>query len=167
MASALLACNVGDSGDGDGDGIDPGPGPEPGPRQVSLACEAELSITGTLEPPGTPPTEEDGCVPEGTWTLEVSLADPGDCDPDVIEFNEVYEYSVTIDGLDEIMEYLGDDGNPDEDTYNPARSGSTCRANLTHYSPDGLKVVMLQPFEEDLDITGSGVFELWAVDDGS
>lgn len=170
--AALLAsagCNVGSTGDGTNSDIDPGPGPEPGARQIELVCSATLAITGDLTPPGTPPGPDAGCEPAGIWSLSVTLDDVGDCNESDIEFNDTYEYEVTLEAADpegdvvnEVMVYLGDDGNPEEDSYNPARSGGTCRANLTHYNDDLLKVVYLQPFEDDLIITGSGTFELWA-----
>ncbi len=151
LALLIAGCNVGDTGDEQ---------PEPGNTQYEIACEATLTVIGTLEPSGVTPGPEDDCLPDGTWTLQVAVDDMGDCAE--VPINATYVYVISRDVDDNaVMDYLGSDGNPEEDRYQPGSAGQTCRANIEHYSADTLKVVYLQPFEDDLVLTGSGTYELW------
>jgi hypothetical protein len=147
----LLAsgCDVGESGDG--------PAP-PAEDQLALLCEATLTITGTFEQGGTPPAE--GCSAEGTWTVQVAVDDPGDCDS--VNINDEYVYVVTRDEEELLqVDYQGSDANPDADSYKPGSAGDTCRINSEHFSADEREIVYLRAFEDGTTLTGSGDYELW------
>jgi len=160
LSLSLLACGVGSgstSGGGGGGNIDPG-----GQTiEEILLCSATLTVTGSLAPAGEPPAADAGCVPEGIWTLNVAVDDPGDCAPEDIAYNAQYQYEITRDADEQlVMTYLGSDST-EKDLFKPASAGGTCRANIEHYAPDGSWWLMLHPFEDDLVITGSGEFELY------
>jgi len=156
---ALVACNVGDVDTGPGGSDDPNI-PDPSDTQYQVACTAELNVTGSLIPSGVTPGED--CLPDGTWTLQVTVADMGDCAE--VPINAEYAYVVSRDESNNaVMAYMGTDGNDELDRYMPGSSGGTCRANIEHHSTDDLEIIYLQPFEDDLIITGSGTYELWEI----
>ena len=158
MTLGFAACDVGSGGDGDGD-IDNGGTTV----DEILLCAATLNVEGSLAPAGDPPGPDDGCVPEGVWTLNVTIDDPGDCADDDIIFNAQYQYEISRDAEEQlVMTYLGEDAGPD-DAMKPSSSGGTCRANIEHFAPDGSWWLMLKPFEDDLVVTGYGEFELYDV----
>ncbi len=52
---------------------------DPGPLE-NVLCEAPLTVSGSFTSSVTPaPTAADGCVPPGTWTVNVAVAGNGDC----------------------------------------------------------------------------------------
>ena len=153
----FTGCQVGNAGD---DSDPENEIPEQGETQLKVACEAYLTVTGSLAPSGVTPGEEEGCIPDGTWSLQVTVEDVGDCTD--IPINAEYVYVVSRDADDlAVMAYQGSDGNAEADRLIPGSAGGTCRANIEHYSADKLKVVYLQPHEDDLVISGSGTYELW------
>lgn len=160
LAVALAACNVGSSSD-DEDVVDEGS--TQGGDEIVVLCTARFVVTGTVTPDPNAPALE-GCVPDGTWTLNVALdtEDPGDCVAEDVVFNAQYVYEVTRDAEDQLtMTYLGSDGSPD-DLYKTGASGGTCRANIEHIPADGSSWLMLQAFENEPGVlNGQGEFELF------
>jgi hypothetical protein len=142
--------------------MDPGPGPggDPDLDEEPFACEAELAVTGSLTPPGAPPTAEDGCVPTGLWTVHVALVDQGNC-PEV-PFLPQYEYEVT-GSIDEgyAYTYLGDPTNENVSLKVTQGGPGDCEGNFEHHSADGMSLLLLKPFERDLAITGAGYYEVY------
>ena len=152
LALVLVGCGVGEAGNGNGE-----PG-EPGENQLALECEATLTVSGTFAATGTP--EPDGCTAEGTWTVQLAVEDDGGCPS--VEVNSEYVYVVTRDE-EELLQvaYQGDDANPDEDSYKPGSSGSTCRINSEHFATDLTEVLYIRAFDEGGTLTGSATYELW------
>jgi len=125
-----------------------------------VECMAELSATGTLVPPGTPPAAEDGCIPLGTWTVQIAMVDPGDCGD--VPFLPEYVYEVTgVEGDGYTYTYVGDPTN--ENVYmKVTQSGpGDCNANFEHYSADGMSLMLVKPFERDLVLSGSAYYETY------
>lgn len=140
-------------GDGDGDGD--------GDVVETLLCQAVLSVTGSLTPSGIAPGPDDPCIPFGTWTVDVVLADQADC-PDV-EFDAQYVYEVIEDPDNGYLyNYPADPANPNIRLKVTAEGGS-CAANFEHWSADGKTLLLLKPFEDDLVFTGSGYYETYSV----
>jgi hypothetical protein len=161
----LLAAGCGDlgtvgpspgDGDGDGDG-DGGTGPAD-----PLLCQATLSVTGTLAPSGITPVDGDPCIPFGTWTVDVTLADQADCAS--VEFDAQYVYVVSQDpdSGSYAYSYPADPNNPNIHLRVSAE-GSACEGTFEHWSDDGKTLVLLKPFEDGLQLTGSGTFETYNV----
>jgi len=155
LCPVLLGCGdlgtVGPGGDGDGDGD--------GDGQI-LACQAQMTVTGSLAPSGAIPAPEDGCVPFGTWTIDVALADQGDCPDVTFDAQYVYEVSEDVDNGGYLYNYPADPANPNV-RIKVTSEGGSCAGNFEHYSDDGKTLILLKPFEDNLQITGSGYFEVY------
>ncbi len=61
--------------------------------EADLVCSATLATSGSLTPPGTPPAADAGCIPTGEWTVNVTVADMGDCTD--VPINAAYHFTVT------------------------------------------------------------------------
>lgn len=164
LTLGLAGCGVGDaSGGGDANGA------------VGLQCSAELSVTGTFAPTdgmggGTDPEDPESgwsCVPVGTWTLNVEVADQGDCSE--VPVLSQYVYTITEDNQDtgraDYITVYQEDPNG-EFSYLKVTIEGPCIGNFEHYSSDGKEVTILRPFVdtegENFAIGGTGVFELFA-----
>ena len=154
LALTVAACT------GLGDVEDPAPGDELDERPESVSCQAELSITGTLVPPGAAPGADDGCVPLGTWTLDLELSDAGDCADVPFEPRYVYEVTGSIDEGYEYS-YLGDPDSEDVRLKVTQGGPGDCEGNFEHHAPDGSALLLLKPFERDLVINGTAYYETY------
>lgn len=160
LAAALLlaACTPGSVGDdivGDDDNTLPG----------TALCRSELTLSGTMiSPGGTVPPEEQGCVPQGTWTVNVVVSNVGDCDSAPVP--ATYTYEVVGTGDDETM-------TPTNNTDQEAQLGihangsGTCEGSFEHIWPvgDGTFHVVLLKAEAtswEQTIGGTGEYWLWA-----
>jgi hypothetical protein len=121
-----------------------------------------MNLTGSLAPSGTPPVATDPCIPFGTWTVNVTLADMADCTN--VEFDAQYVYQVTENITEETWEYAYP-ADPDNENIKlkVTANGSSCAGNFEHWSDDGKTLIMIKPFEDNLTITGTGYFELYSV----
>jgi len=125
-----------------------------------VLCQAELSITGTLVPPGDAPSPDDGCIPLGTWTLNIAMSDPGDCDEVPVDAQYIYEitgnrddgyeYSYVADPDSELVRLKVTQGGPGD-----------CEGNFEHYAADGKALLLLKPFERDLSVSGTAYYETY------
>jgi hypothetical protein len=154
MGLGLAACTPGEvGGPGGDDGVDPDERPE------GVLCEQQLTMSGSLTPPGAPPTADLGCVPQGTWTVNVTIGE-GDCGD--VPVNATYTYVVTGVGRDQIITY---DGPEDSSLGISAGGNGQCEGAFEHLSPGdgGHNVLLLKPYFEagSLVIEGVGEFELW------
>jgi hypothetical protein len=132
-----------------------------------MICMAVMTVSGSLDP--DPEAVGDGCVPNGTWTLNVALEDDGGCTdaghPPV--FLNTYTYLVSggvtggadDDGYEVV--WLEDPDDPNVDFRLKAKGGGECEATLEHWDDDGTTLVVLRPHEENLVISGSGTFEVY------
>jgi hypothetical protein len=143
------ACSLGDATtDDDDDDIIGDP---------DILCTAELTVTGNLAPAGATPGADDGCIPMGTWTVNVAVADDGGCTDVAVEAQYIYNVTLAENGTWAVA-YPAD---PAADTYLTMRSSGPgdCEGTFQHTSADGTQDMILKPFERDLTITGSGTFD--------
>lgn len=144
---------TGDDGSGD-DGTE---NPKP------LQCSAELSVTGTIAPDGEPPADRQGCWPIGTWTVNVEVTDPGDCDEVPVESEYVYEVTLIDPADPEAGWEYSFPADPDSEFVfmKVTEGGGRCQGGFEHYSADGKQFVLLRPFEDtDNVLAGIGEYEL-------
>ncbi len=122
-----------------------------------IDCIADLSLTGTFAPSGAS-APEDGCVPDGTWTLAVAVADPGTCEDVPVETS--YEFVVVRDGNDTLSATYAQQG--EQEFYFSVSSNSNngdCKANFELSAADGYSLTILRPIEVDGVIGGVGEYE--------
>lgn len=157
-ALALPGCTLG-SVDSDGpvdlDGELPG----------DALCEVTLTLSGALAPTGgAPAPAEQGCVPDGTWTVVVEASGAGDCG-DVPPLGP-YVYAIAGSGRDRTITY---DGPPDEDATLGMHAGGNgeCEGSFEHVwsAGDGtFHVVLLKPYVDPGTTTmqGTGTYQRWS-----
>jgi hypothetical protein len=159
MGLVFAACTPGSVGTGGDD-----TGGDDSALPSGALCESTLTVTGTLAPPGTPPAAELGCVPEGTWTLNVAAGE-GTCGD--VSVANTYTYTVTGDGRDRTIAFTAATG---EDVTLGIHAGGNgeCEGSFEHVWPttDGsgeYNVVLLKPYFEPgtTTILGSGTYQLW------
>jgi len=126
----------------------------------AVSCMAELMVTGTLTPPGTPPAADAGCIPIGTWTVDVQLVDAGDCES--VDFLPQYVYTITGD-IDNGYEYVYTADPTSENVFMKVTQGGPgdCEGSFEHYAADGMSMVLLKPHERELAISGHAYFETY------
>jgi hypothetical protein len=151
LATLAPACTLGDvSTDDDDDDDDIVNDPD-------IECTAQLTVTGTMSPAGETPGAEAGCIPMGTWTVNVAVSDDGGCADVAIESQYVYVVTEASNATWDVA-YPAD---PAADTYLQMRSNGPgdCAGTFQHTSADGNQDIILKAFERDLVITGSGTFD--------
>ena len=96
-------------------------------------CTATLAINGTLTTPsgGTPPVDQ-GCVPQGTWNLTVSVADKGTCTDVPAKTN--YTYTIAGTGRALTIEYAAE-GNEEVEKGVHAGGNGECEGSFIHLLP--------------------------------
>jgi hypothetical protein len=139
-----------------------GDGTPPDDDDVGFNCQAELAITGAFTPDGAGVDAEGSCVPTGTWTLEVTVSDQGDCTE--VPATGTYVYTVIEDELGYDVVYT-DDPNSDY-TFAKVTVEGPCQGSFEHYSADGTQLTLLKPYTETDNVTlaGSGVYEVYPDD---
>lgn len=148
------------------DGVNPGPGNGDGGVDVNgeadLVCSATLATSGSLTPPGTPPAADAGCIPTGEWTVNVTVADMGDCTD--VPINAAYHFTVTELPDEAGYDYTWDDdpANMNVDMKITQGGPGDCEANFAMFSDDGTQYILLKPNERDLVLDGQGEYELWS-----
>ncbi|MCA9676131.1 MAG: hypothetical protein KC464_13915 [Myxococcales bacterium] len=157
LGLAMAACSPGSVG---GDDTVAG---DDGLPELAL-CEAQLNVSGTFAPEGTPPTPDLGCVPQGTWTVTMAVADAGTCGD--VPALSTHVYTVTGEGRDEIVTY-NDPATGEEVTVGVHSGGNgECEGSFEHIwaAPEGYHVLLLKPyFEPGTQVMlGSGSYQLWS-----
>lgn len=153
LCLGLPACTLGDVGPG-------GPGVDVDERPEGVLCEAALTVSGTLTPEGAAPTPDLGCVPQGTWTVNVTV---GESDCGDVPVNATYTYVVTGVGRDQIITYDG----PEDSTLGISAGGNgECEGAFEHIWPGELPehhVLLLKPYFDagSLVIQGIGQYQIW------
>lgn len=148
-ASVLLGAGCGAGG------IDAQPPMDDLPEYID--CIAELALTGTFAASGAAAPDE-GCVPDGTWTVAVAVADAGACTD--VPVASSYEFVVTRDGNDTLSATYAQLG--DQELYFSVSSNSNngdCKANFELAAADGYSLTILRPIEVDGVIGGGGDYE--------
>ena len=149
-----------DAGGGGGSGS--------GSDDQSIACVADLAVTGTftasatLDPLG-------GCQPQGTWVVTVAVASMGTCAS--VPLKSPYTYTLTGTGRDTHLMYTPATGEEFVGAVNASGSGG-CEGSFEHILGDSGKFdqVTLKPLLPlpttatdglTLAISGTGTFDLW------
>lgn len=157
LGLALAGCTLGDASGGGGPGVDTDVRPE------EAMCEAQLTLTGTLTPPGEPPTADVGCVPEGTWTVQVTVANVGDCGE--VPISSTYVYEVVGAGRDRTITYTSPGGD-DANVGIHAGGNGECEGSFEHIwaAEGGYAVMLLKPWfpPGTTTIQGTGTYQIWA-----
>lgn len=155
FAFAIGGCGLGGVGDGGGVNTEDD-------RPVEALCQANLTLSGTPTPPGTPPTADLGCVPEGTWTVEVTISDVGDCGD--VPMGSTYTYTVTGAGRDRVIAYTG--GTEETTLSIHAGGNGQCEGSFEHIweTDGGYAVGLLKPWFDPgtTTIQGTGTYQLWS-----
>lgn len=128
-------------------------------------CESTLTMSGTFTTSvSPPPTAEEGCVPQGTWTVQVTVADVGDCDAAPVA--STYTYTVTGQGPEQRITYTG---TPGEELNSGIHAGGNgeCEGTFEHiWAADGtdFHVAQLKPYFDPgtSTIQGQGTYQLWS-----
>jgi hypothetical protein len=113
--------------------------------------------------PGTPPTMDLGCVPQGTWTVEVTVSSEGSCGE--VPMPTTYTYLVEGTGHNTT---INPTNNLDQEAAVniTANSQGHCDASFEHIWPaaDGYNVALLKPESPTWlqTIEGTGTYQLWA-----
>ena len=155
FAIGVLACDLGSSGPmmmgGDADPL--------GNNDDRIECEATFSLTGSLVPSVTPDPDA-GCVPNGTWTVDLAVLDAGNC-AEAFEWEAQYVYEVTGDNeIGFTYTYVGDPTN--EDVFlKVTAAGSLCNGSFEHYTNGTKDLLNIKPTEQDFNLTGTAYFERW------
>lgn len=153
----------GGPGPSDGDNPDPlDDGENEDPKEV--VCRAQLAVTGTIELSQAEPADRQGCWPVGTWTIDVTVADPGECDD--VPIAEQYVYEIVLsdpNNTDAGWEYVFP-ADPDNEYIflKVTEGGGRCQGSFEHYSDDRKQFTILRPFEEsDNVLAGVGEYEFY------
>lgn len=122
-----------------------------------IDCIADLALTGTFAPSGAS-LPEDGCVPDGTWTVAVAVADDGACEAVPVETS--YEFVVVRDGNDTLSATYAQQGDQ-QFTFSVSSNSNNgdCKANFELGAADGYSLTILRPIEVDGVIGGVGEYE--------
>lgn len=156
LGFALAGCGLGDVGTGDGVNTEDD-------RPAEALCQADIALSGTFTPAGTPPTPDLGCVPEGTWTVNVTISDTGDCGD--VPMGSSYTYTVTGAGRDRVISYTAAAG---EETTLSIHAGGNgeCEASFEHIweTDGGFAVALLKPWFDPgtTTIQGTATYQLWS-----
>jgi hypothetical protein len=157
LGLVIAGCGVGDAtgpgGGGDDDGVDVDE------RPPQVLCEAQLTLTGTMTPPGTPPTADLGCVPQGEWVITATV---GENDCGEVPLSGSYTYTVTGTGHETQITY----GGTEQSTVGIHAGGNgNCLGSFEHIwqGEGGWNVLLLKPNLEPgtTTIDGTGTFQLW------
>lgn len=131
---------------------------------ANALCESTLTLSGTFAAEAVPPpTEDQGCVPQGTWTVQVTVSDVGDCDEAPVSTS--YIYTVTGEGADETVTFTGGAG---ELTWGIHAGGNgQCEGSFEHiWEATGgeFHVAQMSPYFAPGTTTmmGSGTYQLWS-----
>jgi hypothetical protein len=128
-------------------------------------CEVELTLGGTLQPPGgTPASPELGCVPDGVWTVTVAAAGAGGCGE--LPALGTFTYQVTGEGRDRTITYTGSI-DPDPVLGIHAGGNGECEGSFEHVWETGdgeFHVVLLKPYVEPgtTALLGAGSYQRWS-----
>jgi hypothetical protein len=140
--------------------VGPGPGSGSG-DDVALNCEAQLTVTGTIATTTAPDPDLDpgACWPEGTWTINVQVADPADCADVPVATQYVYDVTRQDDGA-WVVAYPAD---PTADLQlTIALESAQCRGTFQHFTPDGKGLILLKAFGDGTEaVTGNGTYDLY------
>ena len=162
LAVGLSACSVFDPDMGSGQNTPENNKQTIGDEQEALVCRAQLAVKGVKRPSGQLPDMEEaeaGCVPLGTWQLEVAVQDPGGCEN--LNVPPVFTYEVSLDaGGQYQVKWLEDPANTQVQLRVGQEGPGMCKGSFTHLSADGKASIVLKPFEQDNGITGIGDYKL-------
>lgn len=150
-----------------GAGCDPGaarPPLEPDlPGRVE--CESILSLTGTLTPPGAPPTPDLGCVPQGTWSITATVDPDGECSA-LPALPPQFVYLIQGVGGETDIIYQGSEFADEVVSGIHAGGNGECKGSFEHIWADDdgqFHLLQLGPWNNPGELTfqGEGSYQLW------
>lgn len=158
----LAGCDVGGTG-GDDDDDDV----QPDASDDAVLCAATVTLSGTF----TAPTALDplqGCQPQGTWAVTVTVASQGTCT--TVPVKTSYSYTLTGTGRSTQISYARASNEEFQGNVSAGGSGQ-CSAFFEHILPSGSSYALIalrpvipkppDPPVATLAISGSGDVELW------
>ena len=159
LGAALVGCDPGSVGGGDGVDVDD--------RLPEVKCEASLAISGTFATSvAPPPTAADGCVPEGVWTVAVTVMSAGDCA--AVNVGDEYVFDVVGTGRDRTFTLRDAPAGAEISLNIHAGGNGECEFTFESITPAASgggehEVILLKPYTEPglTPIAGSGTYQLW------
>lgn len=156
MALALLAAcgDLGAAQPSAPDPVAPDAGGESAPPSA-LLCRAELAVGGSFA--ATLPASDGRCDPAGTWTLTLTVSDPGSCGEVPLAASYLYQVSGGPDTGYQVS-YPAD---PDSDHVflKVTSEGGTCQGAFEHYAADGKALLVLKPYASGAALAGQASWE--------
>lgn len=139
--------------------------PGPGSNENEPSCTAQLTLSGTLVTAnGQPPPADQGCVPAGTWKVQVTVSDKGTCTD--VPVKPLYEYVIAGVGRATTIDYNAAAGE-EVNTSLAAGGNGECEGSFEHISMSAVagnyNLIALKPYfsKGTLVIKGNGSYELW------
>ncbi len=136
------------------------------PDVERIECTTEFEVSGTFATSVSPaPTAAEGCVPNGTWTIDVREVPGGECAS--TKFQARYVVTVTGTGRDKIFTLTNPAGAAERKFGMSAGGGGECDMALEEISPATAPKyhrMLIKPFTEPAGtlIAGSGNYTLWS-----
>jgi hypothetical protein len=112
------------------------------PPERDALCTAQLTVTGNLAAAATPdPTM--GCQPGGTWTVDVTVSDMGNCATVPVQ----QSYTVDVSGSARQESITHDHGSGEDDELEIDAADGRCDANFELVVADSgqFDQIVLQP----------------------
>lgn len=136
------------------------------PDVERVECTTELELTGTFATSVSPaPTAADGCVPNGTWTIDVSEVPGGECA--TTKYQARYIIAIAGQGRERTYTLTNPAGAAERKFGLSAGGSGECELTLEEISPATTPKyhrLLLKPFTEagGSVIAGSANYTLWS-----
>lgn len=136
------------------------------PDVERVECTSEFEVAGTFRTSVTPaPTAADGCVPNGTWTINLTEIPGGECS--ATKFQAQYVVVVAGQGRDKTFTLQNPAGAAERKFGMSAGGGGECEMSLEEISPATAPKyhrLLVKPFTEPggTTIAGSASYTLWS-----
>ena len=160
LVSSLVAASLGGA-------CSPGEVADVAPPDVErVECTSEFEVTGTFASSVTPrPTAADGCVPNGTWTINLSEIAGGECA--TTKFQAQYVVTIAGQGRDRTYALNNPAGTAERKFGLSAGGGGECELSMEEISPATAPKyhrLLLKPFTEPggTVVAGAANYTLWS-----
>ncbi|HVV82143.1 MAG TPA: hypothetical protein VHE35_03660 [Kofleriaceae bacterium] len=154
VASLAWACSPGEVAD-----VAP-------PDVDRVECTTDFEVNGTFATSVSPaPTATDGCVPDGTWTINLSQVPDGECA--TTKYQAQYIVQVAGMGRDRTFTLTNPAGTAERKFNLSAGGGGECEMSLEEISPATAPEyhrLLVKPYTEPggNTVAGSATYELWS-----
>jgi len=132
---------------------------------ANALCSSDLTISGTFVSETVPPPTADlGCVPQGVWTVEVTVGAINDCGEAPV--SDTYVYTISGEGSTQVIAFTGASGEELNSGVHAGGNGQ-CEGSFEHIwaAEDGeFHVAQLGPYFEagTQTMQGVGTYQLWS-----